>query len=190
MIKEVILYINRLLADSGMISKQYGLCELVEKDGKKFPAEYCLNKFIQVSDFDKYKGSCYHRLNGTISISQTDDSDVGCEILSAKTFPVKMVICVKKDLFLNDKNDSYIELSIIENVEALISSQNNSTISSEIDAYSVSIVPTGAIYDRYSIFREEYSNIEMKIPVEYAYISIDYDISIVKKLSCHTQITC
>lgn len=190
MLKQVVEHINELITSSGMIEKAYGLCDIIEKDGKKFPAEYCLNKYVQVSDFDKYKGLCYHRIDGDVSISQGEDESYGCDVLSSKTYPIILIIGVKKDLFLNDKNDAYVELSIIENLESLISSQNNSTLSGDLSADVVSISLTGASTDKYSIFKREYTGIDFKIPVEYAYISISYDVLITKKLSCHTQITC
>lgn len=190
MLKEVIENINSKLIASGMFEKAYGLCEIIEKDKLKYPAQWCLGKYEQVSDFDSFKGLCYHRLNGKVSISQQEDDAEGCEIHSTKTYPCILIAGVKKDLFKNKNNDGYIELSIIENIEAEISSQNNIAISKLLGAEFISIQITGASYDRYSIFRKEFSNIEMKIPFEYAYISIEYNIIISQKLNCYTPITC
>lgn len=190
MLKEVIENINTVLISSGMFNKAYGLCEIIEKDTKKFPAEYCLNKYIQVSDFSNYSGIVYHRLDGDITISQEEDETEGCSDMSTKTYPCLLVACVKKDLFKNSKNDAYIDLSIIENIESLISNQSNAALASLLGADTVEISLTGASKDRYDIFKGEYSGIEMKMPFEYAYISINYEVSISQKISCYTPINC
>lgn len=190
MLKEVIENINSILIASGMFEKAYSLCEIIEKDRLKYPAQWCLGKYEQVSDFDRHKGLLYHRLNGNVSISQSEDQSESCDTFSEKTYPCILVAGVKKDLFKNTKNDGYIELSVIENIESLISSQNIKSISRLLKADYVSLEIKESSYNRYDIFKKEYSGIEMKIPFEYAYISISYNIVVGQKLSCYKQISC
>ena len=190
MIGQVIEHINALLVNSLMIEKAYGLCETISQGDKKFPAEYCINKYVEVSDFGKFKGLCYHRIDGAITFTQTEDESNSCDVYTEKKYPLVLIIGVKKDLFKNNNNDSFIELSIIENIEQLISSQNNKTLSNLINADIVSIDISSASYNRYEIFSKEYSKVEMKVPFEYAYISIKYDVIIAQKLSCYTPLSC
>lgn len=190
MLKEVIENINSILIASGMFEKAYGLCEIIEKDKLKYPAQWCLGKYEQVSDFDHYKGLLYHRLNGNISVSQSEDQSESCDTFSEKTYQCVLVAGVKKGLFKNTNNDGYIELSIIENIESLISSQNIVSVSKLLKADYVTLEVKDFSYNRYDIFKKEYLGIEMKIPFEYAYISISYNIVIGQKLSCYKKITC
>lgn len=191
MLNNIITYINGKIGELNMFKDIRGLCELIQVDGKSFPAEYCNNEYKHL-DFD-FKGSLvYHRQTGQAGIGEADEEQaISCDPFLEKTYPMKTILYVKKDVFGSDNNDAYVDSKIAENVLNAIYTSNNRTLRNEISVDSISVNVTSVSTDREEIFNDEYPNAEkMVIPYEYAYVSIEYDIVVTGQLSCFNSYTC
>jgi hypothetical protein len=188
MLEKVLTEINTRLGTLGIFSKIHGLCEIITESGISFPAEYCNNEYKQVSDFDR-NGVVYHRINGNVSVSQDDEeSPTGCGIYSTRTYPLKMVCCVKKSVYKD--NDAFVEQKIAENIQAIIEDVDNKELLQELNADQVRVSVTSINTLRDSVFSSEYKGRDMFIKYEYAYLSIDYNIIIAGELSCYQAQGC
>src|ERR1700741_3474159 len=99
MLEAIIPHINTKIATLNRFSNRHGLCEIISKDGKTFPAEYCNGEYKHVTDFDLHKGIVYHRLTGDIQKEKLEeDSAVSCDPFYSTTFPLKTVVSIKKAL--------------------------------------------------------------------------------------------
>lgn len=183
MIELIISDINNRLEPLGLFSKKAGICEIITKQEKSFPAEYCLNEYKQISDFDYKKGVLYHRLTG-VSISESLDQSGACDIYKTKEYFMRLVVTCKKDVYKKANNDAYIDLKIAENIENAITFTNNKALRTSLGVDSVSVSVNKIDIDRYNIFKQEYSGMDMFIDFEWAYIALDYTISISADANC------
>jgi hypothetical protein len=189
MLEVIINDINTKINALGKFSKVYGLCEIINKENTSFPAEWCNNDYKQVSDFDKHNGVVYHRLTGSISINEQEDQSAdGCDIYTTRTYPLKTVICVKKDLYNN--NDAYVEQRVAENIQATIQEVNNKSLRQALSADEILVSVSSVNVLRDSVFSSEYKGVAMFIKYEYAYLSIDYEVTISGDLSCYQNQGC
>jgi len=184
MLDTIITHINTKIGTLSLFEKTYGLCELITKDGKTFPAEYCKNEYKQVSDFDKYKGSVYHRLTGNISTEEADEEQtVSCDPFYQRTFPIRTVAVIKKDL-IGINNDAYLESKVAQDFLSVIGETNNKALRQSLRVDSVSFEVENLIINRDTIFNEEYEGMEPFFRYEYMYIAIDYSIVVSGSFSC------
>jgi hypothetical protein len=188
MVEKIISHINNNLKELNIFSSLFGLCEIISKDKKSFPAFYCNNEYKQVSDFDKQNGTAYHRLIGSIKISESESELDGCTTYAERAYPMRLVVCVKKSVYKN--NDAYIDMDIAENIGSVISFQNNKQLRNELNASVVSVLVKSINTNRDQIFRDEYKGYEMFIDYNYSYISIDYEVKISGDLSCYLNQGC
>jgi hypothetical protein len=180
--KLIIDHINSKIEEIGLFPFRFGLCERIKELERVFPAEYCKGEYKQVSDFDK-GGTVYHRLTGDISSSEADEeSSVSCDPFIERTYPMRTVGAVKKG--------NYTDLEIAEFIAKKISFINNKALRAALSADSVSVEVNGFSTDRDKIWSEEYTGVEMKMPYEYAYVAIDYDIIITGNNSCFPNSEC
>lgn len=187
MLKNVIDYINQKIETLNIIQERFGLCELITDGERQFPGEYCEGEYKTVSDFTDNKSVSYHRLNGDIGIDQNnEDSSNGCGVYTKKTYPLRSVFFLRKDIY---KNNAYAEELIISNIEKAISSQNVKDLCQELNMEVVSIITTGTILDRNKLYKDEYNQDNM-VGYEYAYFSILIDVIIEGNLNCQVLETC
>lgn len=187
MLERVIEHINLQLSSLNIFQRSYGLCEIITKSEKSFPAEYCGNEYKQV----EYNNTVYHRLTGSISISEDEDQQVsGCGLYSERSYPLRLVACVKKNIYKSANNDAYIDQKIAENIESVVSFSNNKVLSSALKADTVSARVTSITTNRNDVFRDEYKNYDMFIDYEYAYIALNYTVIIAGDLSCYQLQQC
>lgn len=191
MLEVIIPHINSKIGTLDMFSNLFGLCDIIAKDGKTFPAEYCNGEYKQVSDFNLHKGTVYHRLNGVIGLEfSEDESVVACDPFYNRTFPVRTVAVIKKDHIKGMDNDSYLENKVAQDFLSVIAETNNKTLRQSLRSDSVSFEVTGIITNRDEIFNSEYTGIDNFFRYEYLYIAIDYNIIVTGNLSCFETYTC
>lgn len=186
MIKATITYINGKLDPLNYFEKLYGLCEIIVKGDKTFPAEYkSKGEYKQISDFDKYNGVCYIRKNGDVSISDETNTLQACGILSNVNIPLKLVIIIPRKKL--DCDDNYSEDVIAQTIiRALITRSpdfkvalNARQASINIDSYST---------DSIAVMEGEYSNFGKKdINYKFAYLSLDISVTALVTHDCLTQ---
>jgi hypothetical protein len=187
MLKNVIDYLNVQLTTLNLISEKNGLCEIINDGDRFFPAYYCDGNYTAVSEYSNNKGVSYFRLDGPIGIDQnSEDSGIGCDVYTKKTYPLRLVICIKKDTF---NTSQYSEELLISDTEKVISFRNNSTLCSDLNMDVVSCISKGSILDRNVLFKDEY-NIDNKIGYEYLYIALLIDVIIEGNLSCQDLNIC
>lgn len=190
MLEKIIEHINTALDTLRIFEKTYGLCEIISLEDKSFPAEYCGNEYKKTD----FQNTIYHRMSGSISISEDEDQQVsGCGLYSERSYPMRLVACVKKNIYNNGNNDAYIDQKIAENIESVISFSNNKALSSLLKADEVSVKVNSIATNRNDIFRDEYRGYkadEMFIDYEYAYVAINYTIKIAGDLSCYQLQQC
>lgn len=186
MLKNVIEYINERLETLNIIEQRNGLCEIITDGDRTLPAEYCENKYIPISEFTNYKGVCYYRLEGYSIEQNNEGSSSGCSIYSKKTYDIKSVFCIKKDVY---QNSAYAEELIINNIEKTISIQNSKELCEELNMDVVSININSVKIDRKQLYKEEYA-VDNKIGYEYAYFALLFSVVIEGNLDCQTLTAC
>lgn len=186
MIKATIEYINGKLAVLNYFEKSFGLCEIISKGDKTFPAEYLNNgEYKQINNFDKYNGVSYIRKRGDISISDVENTLQACGILSSVNIPLRMVVVVPRKKL--DCDDNYSEDVIAQTIMRTLLDKspdlkvtlNARTARIQVDSYST---------DSLSILNEEYSNYPKKdINYKYAYLSLDLTVTALVTQDCLTR---
>jgi hypothetical protein len=178
MIESVISHINTQIETLNIHSRLFGLCEIIKKVEKSFPAEFCKGEYKQVSDFDK-GGTVYHRIIGDISTEESDkDTAVSCDPFYEKTYPMKIVSIVKK------RNNAYSDLKISDDLIKKIAFSNNKTLRTALFADQVSSTIKNISLDRDQILSTEFIGYPNFLDYEYSVVSIEYDITITGNLSC------
>jgi hypothetical protein len=192
MLEVIIPHINTKIEALNMFGRRFGLCEIISKDGKTFPAEYCNGEYKQVSDFDLHKGIVYHRLTGDIEKEELDeDSTVSCEPFYSTTFPLRTVATIKKSHVKGIGNDAYLENKIAQNISNTIAESNNKALRMALRADSVSLEISGVKINRDDIFKEEYSGFDDNfMRYEFLYVAIDYDVIVTGNVSCFDLYDC
>lgn len=180
MIELIIPYINTRIETLNLFSRRIGLCDVIKKGEASFPAEYCEGEYKQVSDFDQETGTVYHRLTGDISSAELDEENtVSCTPFIDRTYPTRLVAVIKKS-----ELNAYSDSQMAEFISNAIAFRNNKSLCISSGADTISVEVKSISTDREKIFSEEYKGVENKIPFEYSYIAIDYDIKISGSVSC------
>lgn len=187
MLNQLITHVNNKIDSLNLFDRIHGLCHQIVNDGKTFPAEYCKGEYKQVSDFDKNKGTVYHRLTGNVSTSELEDESVSYDPFYRRSFPVRTVAVIKKKLLPID-NDAYIESRVAQDFLGVIASTNNKILRSALGVDSVAFEVTNIITDRDRIFSDEYKGIDNFFRYEFLYIVIDYNIHISGPVTCFDTI--
>lgn len=190
MLEIIIPYINDKLETLNMFEKLHGLCDIINQDTKSFPAEYCQNEYKQI-EFDKHRGTVYHRLTGNISTEEDDEeSTISCDPFYIRTFPVRTVLGIHKKYLKNLGNDAYLENKIVHNIIRTVAESNNKILRILLKADSISFEINSCSVNRDEIFDDEYSGIENFIRYEFLYVAIDYDIIVSGNVSCFKLYDC
>lgn len=186
MIKATIQYINGKLEPLNYAEKLYGLCEIIVKGDKTFPAEYkSKGEYKQINDFDKYNGVIYMRKNGDISISEADNTLEACKSLSSVNIPLKLVVIVPRKKL--DCDDNYSEDVIAQTImRVLITKAADFKVA--LKARQARIQADSYSTDSISVMSGEYSNFGKKdINYKFAYLSLDLSVIALVTHDCLTQ---
>lgn len=186
MIKDAIGYINTKLETLNYFEKSYGLCEIILKGDKSFPAEYYTKgEYKQINNFDKYNGVSYIRKRGNISISEVENTLQACTILSSVNIPLKLVVIIPKSKLECD--DLYAEDVIAQTIMRVLITRNGD-LKVALQARQASISVDSYSTDSISILSEEYSNPKKKdINYKYAYLSMDLTVEATVTNDCLTR---
>lgn len=186
MIKASIEFINSKLLLTNYCEKSFGLCEIITKGAKTFPAEYhSKGEYKQINNFDSYNGVSYLRKNGDISISDETNTLEACGILSNVSIPLKLVVIVPRKKL--DCDDNYSEDVIAQTIMRQLLTKGGDlkvtlkarTARLQVDSYST---------DSVSILNGEYGSYPKKdINYKYAYLSLDLSIIANVTHNCLTQ---
>ena len=191
MLEIIIPYINTRIESLDMFQNLFGLCEIITKDGKSFPAEYCNGEYKQVSDFDLEKGVIYHRLIDQIDTQEAEEeTTVSCDPFYIKTFPLRTVACINKKFLKAIGDNAYLETKIAQNIANTIVGTNNKNLRIDLMADSISIETNSIITNKEDLFSEEYKGIDNFIRYEYLYIAIDYSVIVTGNVSCFQLYDC
>lgn len=188
MIQVLILYINTLIVSLDVFEEITGLCEIIEKDQNgttiSFPAQYCDNgEYKAVEDYDISKGVVYHRLTGNVTEDEIE-STTGCETNIKKTYPIRTVGVIKKDILKRKNDNNYIDDKIAGNIANSIAHSSVKSLMSSLKAEDISISVSKYSTNRYEIWNEEHKNIPMGLDFEYVYFSVDYSIIVEGSTAC------
>src|SRR3990167_4711812 len=186
MIKSTIDYINGKLAALNYFEKSFGLCEIITKGDKTFPAEYNNNgEYKQINNFDKYNGVSYIRKRGDISISDAENTLQACGILININIPLTLIAVIPRKKLECDNNysEDVIAQTIMRTLltkDALFKAALNARQARiQIDSYST---------DSISILNEEYSGYAKKdVNYKYAYLSLDITVNAIVTQDCLTR---
>jgi hypothetical protein len=191
MLEAIIPNINTKIETLNMFSMRYGLCDIIAKDGKTFPAEYCNGEYKPVTDFDLHKGLVYHRLTGDIGKEEADEeSTVSCDPFYITTFPLRTVASIKKELIKGIGNDAYLENKIAQNIANVLAETNNRALRISLMADNVSFEVESIKVNRDEIFDEEFTGKENFMRYEFLYIAIDYNVVVTGNVSCFQNYDC
>lgn len=194
MIEQIIKYINQKLMQTTLFKDVRGLCEIIDKEDKKFPAEYFKGgEFKNIDDKTNWEvGVAYHRLLGDVEDEQLADefSPTACDVAIRKTYHLKLVCCVPKTVLSNSNDDQYIDTKLVHNLENVLNEQKNSILENLLKLSLVQVIVKRADVNRYNVFKDEYQNVKFNIGFEYAYFALEYDIILEGLNSCFEQYTC
>lgn len=184
MIKDVIEHLRAQLLTTNLFSKVWGLCELINKDGKTYPAFYKGGgSYDDVSQFDRYDGSAYFRTLSEVSMSEVEEEfkTTSCGSLVEFNLSLRLVCVVKRDKLECDDAYGVHEFAamitkVIDNPSGLGNVLNASSASSRVVRYST----TG-----HDILNQEYRNPSInEFNTSFAYLSMDIELNIVKDKYC------
>lgn len=185
MLKEVIEHINNLVTLD--VSKFYGLVEKVTRYAEpitSYPAEYVGGGDFTPINFDFHSSLVYHRVNGSQS-SQESESATGCGMDLTITQPMRLVLYCSRDLI---SREVYGVDKIVHNVRQDISFNNSTTLSSSLKSDYVSVVVNSVNMDFYSVWAEEFNNVDYSLNSDKCLIAFDYTIEIKGEKDCLSYI--
>jgi hypothetical protein len=186
MIKATIEYINSKLAALNYFEQSFGLCEIISKGQKTFPAEYLNNgEYRQINNFDKYNGVSYLRKRGDISISDAENTIESCKLLNRVVIPLRLVCIVPRKKL--DCDNNYSEDVIAKTImREILAKGGNFKIA--LDARQARLQVDSYSTDSMAILNEEYSNYPKKdINYKYAYLALDLTMTALVTQDCLTR---
>jgi hypothetical protein len=183
MIEDVIKYLNTKINDLGIVSKTFGLCELIGTE-EKSPAEYCNGEFRSVADFDFFKGLAYHRLIGDVTATDIEEEEwTGCQAMKTYRFPMRAIVLLKR-------SGNYSDLLVGQTVNSTITFTNNKALRILLSADTVAVESKTIIVDKERLIDEEFSNQNIEIDYEDLFVGIEYDIIITGGAPCLEKYGC
>lgn len=186
MIKPTIEYINSKLASLNYCEKSFGLCEIIAKGEKSFPAEYqSKGGYKQINNFDTFNGMSYIHKRGDITISDAENTLEACKILSSVSIPLRLVVIVPRKKL--DCDDNYSEDVIAQTIMRVLLTKGGD-LKVALSARQASIQVDSYSTDSRAILSEEYSNYgKSDVNYKYAYLSLDMTVTAIVTHECLTQ---
>ena len=182
MIKEVIEHINGLVTLD--VSKFYGLVEKVTRYAEpvtSYPAEYVGGGDFSPINFDFSSSLIYHRVNGSQS-SQESESATGCGMDLIITQPMRLVLYCSRDMI---SREVYGVDKIVHNIRQDISFNNSSSLSASLKSDYVSVVVNSVNMDFYSVWADEFNNVDYSLNSDKCLIAFGYTIEIKVEKDCY-----
>lgn len=166
MIQEIIDHINLQLPTE----VKYCLAELIEKGEKISPAIW--KSTGNFSNIELTPSSSYHRI--ITVVRSEEESNIGCEDMLSDTYTMKLVCTAPKSGMYTDINKA----------QEFASAITDSNINLSLDTDLISVDVNGFDVDRYSVWSEEFTAVDMKLKLEIALFSLDYTIFIKANKTC------
>lgn len=189
MIKEAVEYLQSQLETTNLFSKVWGLCELLNKDSKTYPAHYKgAGQYEDVSQFDRYDGSAYFRMASTdVTISEVPQEfkTTSCDALVGFNFGIRVVCVIPRNKLSCD--DAYGVHQFAEMITKVIST--SSGLGTALNASSASASVKSYTTNGNAILQQEYRNPSInEINTNLAYLSLDLELDIIKDKSCIDEV--
>jgi hypothetical protein len=177
MIEDIIKYINTKIQNLKIVSKTFGLCELIG-DENKSPAEYCKGEFRSVADFDFFKGLVYHRIIGDVNVVDVEENEwTGCFAMKEMRIPMRTCVILKRV-------DNYTDLLVGQTVLNAISFTNSKELRLLLGADTVAVESRSIILNKDRLINEEFDGFDIKIDYEDIFVGVEYDIIITGAATC------
>lgn len=182
MIKDIVDYLNTKLNTLGYFDSILCLAEKIEKEDKQYPAIYTNNEYVPIN-LDDVSSTTYWRKNGDVSFSpQNNETGVGIQYVG--TIPLKLVFFKRKEAKFNDQYfTDNICLAIISTLTV-----NNAALNPMLNAKKVRVTANKYTTDRKQIANDEYDGINFEPQYQYAYGSIEFDLTFVTNSQCYKNI--
>jgi hypothetical protein len=182
MIQQVVRYMQNKLDAETIFQSNYGLTELIERDGKVFPLFYESNgKYKMDFQPNKWFGASYFRKNGDISFSTGDfPSFKPCEVPVTITIPLTFIGSIRKAKLKCDDNYAGDDLAfyiakIFEDINGLRIELSAKRVTFAVGKYST---------DSQSIINTEFRGVDVVFKPEYAYLSMEIEVQIQTTKEC------
>lgn len=188
MLNVLIPYIDQQFTE---FNKKYGLAERVteqgEENGKSYPGVYAGGD--NYTEINLEGNISYHRINGRVTVQDTDENTMACTKGITVTYPMVMIAAIKRD---NIEDCKEFSTDTISNglSSRIIQTKFSKATRSLVKASFVEANVTGINNDRDEVWNQEYSNVDNAARFEYAYISIYYDIVVKAGSSCLPLLDC
>lgn len=188
MLNFLIPYIDQQFTE---FNKKYGLAERVTEQGeenrKSYPGIYAgADNYTPV----ELEGNVsYHRINGRVTIQDTDENTIGCSKGLTITYPMVMIAAIKRSDIEDCKEFSTDTISNGLS-SRILQTKFPKSIRTLAKAFSIEANVTGINNDRDEVWSQEYSNVDNAARFEYAYICIYYDIIVKADSSCLPLLDC
>lgn len=188
MLESIVEYL-RIKLQALNVGTVYGLGELVEQQGQQYPAIYIgSGQYQHLADFDNNTGSIYFRLVAPVSNS-TAEGLIGGDDTYQRAYQLRIVAFVPKSVYNTDNN--YIDDKIAHNIQAAIQSDDDGLLSESLKAQGASIEVSSYETNRNNVLGNEIINTLFEnIPFEYAFISVDFTVTITGSPSCFETYGC
>lgn len=187
MIRHISEFFDTKLALTGWVEKFFPFVTLLLDAGKQTPNQYIgRGQYETVSNFDKWNGMAYIRLNGDPSSSEDSERQTmkACSSALNINYPIKFVFCIKRTQLKFD--DAFAEDRLVGDFIRILSAKNG-TLKTNLNAITTNIVPDGWTTDPVEVLAAEYQGRDITINTDYIYGSINFIATIVIDKDCITD---
>jgi len=181
-LSNVITYLNTKITNLGYFNNVICLAERIEREGRIYPAQYASNGEYAEINLDSLGSCCYWRKNGDVTVSEESNTG-GIGVQYRTNIPLKFVGFLKKTY----ADDQYLSDNLISEIISVVTT-SNSALKAGLKAKIVRVVADTYSTDRISVGQAEYDNISFEANYQYAYFSIDFNLTFVTNNQCYTDV--
>jgi len=185
LIHSVITQLNKDLATLNLFTL-YGLTQEEHRGDLVYPSIYAAKGNSAAINFDFKKATAYHRLTGSVSVTQEED-DTQCGVLHTEVFPMKLV-CYFSNAVYGD--DAYSALKTVANIKKELAKLTVETIEDSFGLFEVSADVTSLLVDSFAVWSAEFTGVPFQVPSTHSLISINYNITLIGSLNCFIAYEC
>lgn len=187
MLELLITYLQLTFKNAFPSTEVMGLAEKIQEGGKEFPAFYCTkDEYKPVSGSENY---LYFRQNGNATEEESEEEAVsGCDKYITRTYPMVAVAYIPKNILNTD--NAFIDSKIANNIANLLKVANYNSLAPTLQADEIT-AEIGAIdTNRYSVWNNEYNNVDFAARLDHVYLSVEFEIQISATESCLRNFDC
>jgi len=182
MIQTIVRYMQNKLDAETIFQRNYGLTELIERDGRVFPLFYETDGKYKL-DFqpNKWFGVSYFRKNGNVSFADGNFPSLKpCEVPVTVTVPLKFICSIKKAKLKCDDNYAGDDLAFY--IAKLFEDING--LRTELKAKRATFVVGEYSTDSQKVLDSEFNGMDAIFKPEYVYLSMDIEINVQTTKEC------